>query len=164
VRKDPADLTAADVMAMAMRFLGRREHAQRELLTKLKQRKVDEDLALEAIAGLAEQNLQSDQRFAESHARQRVARGYGMARIRAELRNKGIDDAMIAETLAPFDDDWYELAQQWVARKHRGELDEPARARLYRGGMNRGFTHDQIMRGIDALRASLARDEENDQG
>jgi regulatory protein len=125
------------------------------LLTKLQRRQVEESLALAAIDELAEQNLQSDQRYAESHARQRVARAYGFTRIRAELRNKGIDDDLIAAALADYEDGWYALARDWVSRKHRGELDEKARARLYRGGMNRGFSHDQVMRAIDGLRDQL---------
>lgn len=150
---DPTDFSANDVMAMAMRLLGRREHARQELLRKLSQRGVPEALADSVIADLAEQNLQSESRYAEARARYRVSKGYGANRIRMELRGKGIEDALIVSALEPFDDDWYALAVEWAQRKHRGELDEKARARLYRGGMNRGFTHDQIMRAIDHLRS-----------
>jgi regulatory protein len=153
---DPTEFSESDVMAMAMRFLGRREHARQELLRKLTQRGVDEALAGRVIDDLAEQNLQSELRYAEAHARQRVGRGYGASRIRMELRGKGIDDALIGTVIEPFEEDWYTLALDWARRKHRGALDEKARARLYRGGMNRGFTHDQVMRAIDQLRSESA--------
>jgi len=152
---DATELSANDVMAMAMRYLGRREHARLELLRKLSQRGVDENLANAVIDDLAEQNLQSEERYAESHTRQRVSKCFGLNRIRMELRGKGIDDALVATVLEPYANDWYDLARDWATRKHRGELNEKARARLYRGGMNRGFTHDQIMRAIDHLRSEL---------
>lgn len=155
---DPTEFTANDVMAMAMRYLGRREHARQELMRKLAQRGVDQGLANAVVDDLAEQNLQSEERYAEARARQRVSKGYGANRIRMELRGKGIDDVLIANALAPFADDWHTLAREWASRKHRGDLDEKARARLYRGGMNRGFTHDQIMRAIDHLRTQARKE------
>ena len=137
---------------MALRYLGRREYAGQELVRKLQQLGVESETAEAVLEELQELGLQSDTRFAESFSRQRVMAGYGRARIRSELRHRGVNDALVSKALAPFDDDWYELAQAWASRKARGELDEKARARLYRGGMNRGFSHDQIMRAIDALR------------
>lgn len=137
---------------MALRYLGRREHSVTELEGKLRQRGVETDTLEDVMAFLLDHDLVSDERYAEAWARTRAQKGYGPARIRAELRRKGVSDALIAQCLEPFEDAWYDEAQRWVERKHRGELDEKARARLYRGGMNRGFTHDQVMRAIDALR------------
>ena len=137
---------------MALRYLGRREYAGQELVRKLQQRGVESDTAEVVLEELQQLGLQSDSRFAESFSRQRVMAGYGPARIRSELRHRGVNDTLVSEALAPFEDDWYELARDWVRRKVRGELDEKTRARIYRGGMNRGFSHDQIMRAIDAMR------------
>ncbi len=137
---------------MAVRYLGRREHSVAELESKLRQRGVENGALEETMAFLLEHDLVSDERYAEAWTRVRVQKGFGPARIRAELRRKGVSDALIAQSLEPFDDTWYDEALRWAERKHRGELDEKARARLYRGGMNRGFTHDQVMRAIDALR------------
>lgn len=149
---DATPPTAAEAQAMALRYLGRREYALAELARKLRQRGVDEATADAVVADLADQNLVSDTRYAETWARHRVQKGYGPARIRAELRQKGVSDAEAAAALEPFEEDWYGLAQAWAERRHRGALDQKARARLYRAGMNRGFTHDQVMRAIDALR------------
>lgn len=149
---DATSPTAADAQAMALRYLGRREYALEELRRKLIQRGVDGDTADIVVSELADQNLVSDERYAEAWARHRVMKGYGPARIRAELRQRGVGDALIAEALAPFDEEWHDLALAWARRKHRGDLDEKARARLYRAGTNRGFSHDQVMRAIDTLR------------
>ena len=94
----------------------------------------------------------SDARYAEARTRERVGKGYGPARIRAELRARGVSDSDSAAALAPFEDQWYDIARAWAERRHNGDLDEKARARLYRAGMNRGFSHDHVMRAIDHLR------------
>ncbi|MEE4173465.1 MAG: regulatory protein RecX [Xanthomonadales bacterium] len=138
---------------MALRYLGRREHSVAELEGKLRQRGVQGEALEEAMAFLLDHDLVSDERYAEAWARSRVQKGYGPARIRAELRRKGVSDALVAQALEPYDEAWYDEALRWAERKHRGALDEKARARLYRGGMNRGFSHDQVMRAIDALRS-----------
>jgi regulatory protein len=137
---------------MALRYLGRREHSVAELEGKLRQRGVESDTLEEVMAFLLDHDLVSDERYAEAWVRMRVQKGFGPARIRAELRRKGVSDALVAQSIEPYADAWYDQAFRWAERKHRGELDEKARARLYRGGMNRGFTHDQVMRAIDALR------------
>lgn len=137
---------------MAVRYLGRREHSVAELEGKLRQRGVEPETIEEVMTFLLDHDLVSDERYAEAWSRVRVQKGFGPARIRAELRRKGVSDALVAQVLEPYDSEWYDQAQRWAERKHRGDLDEKARARLYRGGMNRGFTHDQVMRAIDALR------------
>ncbi len=135
-----------------MRYLARREYTRQELFRKLVARKVDEVTADDAVASLAEEGLVSDERFAEVFTRHRVERLYGPLRIRMELGRKGVDSDLAAAALAPFDDGWHDRAAEWVNRNWRGELDQRERARLYRGGTRRGFTHDQVMRAIDSLR------------
>ncbi len=139
---------------MALRYLGRREYARLELQRKLEQRGVPEATAASVVEELTELNLVSDDRFAEAWVRVRVQKGYGPRRIRAELSQRGVPDAVAGAALEAYSDDWYALAAEWAGRKHRGDLDEKARARLYRSGTNRGFTHDHVMRAIDHLRRS----------
>lgn len=138
---------------MALRYLARREHSCLELTRKLEQQGVSGQIAGEVVETLAESNLVSDERFAEAVARHRVSSHYGPLRIRAELRQKGVNDQSIASALAPFNDGWHERAYEWVCRRQRGELDRKSEARLYRGGVQRGFSHDQVMRAIERLRA-----------
>jgi regulatory protein len=73
-----------------MNYLARREHSQEELRLKLSQRGFSERLINEVIGELRDENLQSDARFAEVFTRSRVAKGYGVYRIRQELRQRGI--------------------------------------------------------------------------
>lgn len=138
--------------AFAYRLLGRREYSVFELGQRLRQkwRSADgiEGLVEQLIEALAEENLVSDQRFTESFVRSRLQRHQGPLKIRAELRNKGLSDALVSAELANYSEQWPELAREWLARQHPGPLDFDARKKFYRRLANRGFTHEQAM---DAL-------------
>ena len=78
--------------AFAYRLLGRREYSVYELGQRLRQkwRSVEDidALADELVEALLEENLVSDERFAESFVRSRIQRCQGPLKIKAELRNK----------------------------------------------------------------------------
>jgi SOS response regulatory protein OraA/RecX len=84
----------SEIRRTAMDLLARREHSRRELKQKLKKRFRDDALIEEQLDTLAEENLQSDTRYAESFLRQRFNRGHGPVRIRQEMRQKGIPDSI----------------------------------------------------------------------
>ena len=146
--------TESEAREMALRYLARRDYSCLELSRKLGQRGVVEELADSVVQRLSEAGLVSDQRFAEIFTRTRVNNAYGPMRIRAELRQKGVSDPLIAAAMQPFEDTWHQSARDWVVRRHRGVLDRKAQARLYRGGTQRGFSHDHIMRAIEWLRSA----------
>jgi len=140
----PAD--AADIRRAAMDLLARREHSIRELRHKLRRRFGDTPLVDEALSALAEDNLQSDERYAASFVRQRAARGYGPVRIRQEMREKGLDKSAIALALEGAQMDWRALAVE-VSRKKFGETppgDAAERARRSRFLLYRGFDADDV--------------------
>jgi regulatory protein len=145
IREDkPPD--AADIRRAAMDLLARREHSNRELRHKLQRRFGDTPLIEEALARLAEENLQSDERYAGSYVRQRAARGYGPVRIRQEMRERGLDKPAIATALERAQLDWRELAAE-VSRKKFGETppgDASEQARRLRFLHYRGFDADDV--------------------
>lgn len=148
------EVTVADARAFAYRYLGQREHSCKELTDKLSRKGISTAVISEAVEELASEGLVSDQRFAEAFARSRISRLYGPFRIRAELANRGIDSDLAEQTLAPYTDDWIETASQWILKRSEpGQLDRNERARLYRSGTNRGFSHEHMMRAFDAIRA-----------
>jgi regulatory protein len=134
------------VRRAAMDLLARREHSSKELRQKLQRRFYDPALVEDVLARLAEENLQSDGRFAESYARQRAGRGYGPLRIRRELQERGVGDDAIALALEQVEPDWSRLAGE-VLRKKFGEPAAVAikeRARRARFMAYRGFTADHF--------------------
>ncbi len=143
----------AQARAIAYRYLGRREYGCRELALKLERRGVTSETAASVVDELEAEGLVSDTRFAEVFVRSKVARLFGPLKIRAQLRQRGIADSCIEAALCEYDDRWRELALTWIGKKAPETLDRNAKARLYRGGKSRGFTHDQIMRALDRFGA-----------
>jgi regulatory protein len=90
--------------------------------------------------------LLSNARYAESFIHSRFQRGQGPQKIRAELRERGVDDALIESGLDVYASHWQELLEQ-VRLKRFGPArpdDFRERSRQMRFLMHRGFTAEQI--------------------
>lgn len=109
--------TYRQIQDICLRLLARREHSQKELRDKLSLRGFEPDESARAIEELAEQGWQSDSRYAESYARQRIEKGYGPLRIGYELHRHGIDDIDLEAMVD-------ELAGNWFAVMKRVYLDK----------------------------------------
>ncbi|MGH8403211.1 MAG: regulatory protein RecX [Gammaproteobacteria bacterium] len=139
--RDPARIRAS-----ALRLLARREHSTQELTAKLLARGFELQPVAGVVAALAAQNLVSDTRFVEEFVAARLRRGAGPAKIREELRGRGLDTAQVKTGLAGHRDAWVVNAEQ-VRRKRFGAAlprNYPERARQARFLQQRGFTAEQI--------------------
>lgn len=132
----------------AIDLLARREHSGRELQRKLVQKGLARDEASQLIGALAERNLQSDQRFAASLVRRRIADGYGPLRIRMELQSHGIAAADGDAAVAAEAPDWPALAALAYQRKYRGPPPADAKERSKRAQFlaQRGFPIDLALK------------------
>lgn len=142
---------AAEIRRAAMNLLARREHSLGELRQKLR-RQFDDETMLEAqLQKLADERLQSDDRYAESFARLRALRGYGPARVRQEMRAKSISDTAVARALAAAVPDWSVLAQEVFCKKFGapGPVDLKEKARRARFMQYRGFSSDHYQHLLD---------------
>ena len=139
-------LNPTDVRLAAMNLLARREHSRRELRQKLLKRFSDAAVVEAQIDQLTLENLQSDERFAQSYVRMRAMRGYGPARIRQELRERGLRDDEIAEAFRSMEESWFDLALSAFVKKFGEQLesDIKARSRRDRFMQYRGFTREHI--------------------
>lgn len=144
-------LDESDLRDVALRYLARRDYGEAELARKLTQRGAQAGTAREVVAELAAEGLVDDERFAELFARQRVERHYGPLRIRAELRSRGVEDEVASGALEPYREHFEQAALDWLRQRRRGALDHGEKGRLYRSGMQRGFSHDHLMRALDRL-------------
>ena len=138
--KDAPD-TPAELKTRALRYLARREHSRLELERKLAPHAGSEAILQGVLGELEGRKLLSNHRFAESRAHV-LARKFGAARIRQDLKSKGISPE-IAARVAPADD--LERARTILARKYR----EPAhnrqeQAKRMRFLQSRGFSYDTI--------------------
>lgn len=140
------DTSRRDARHAAIRLLSRREHSADELKRKLKTKGFNPALIEQIIQELAQENLQSDERFAESYQRSRRGSGYGPARIQQELKQRGVSEDIIAAVVIADDSSWAELAKQVREKRFGLALPEsaPDRAKQMRFLQYRGFTGQQL--------------------
>ncbi|HAB03254.1 MAG TPA: recombination regulator RecX [Pseudomonas sp.] len=140
--------TPVAVRRTAMDLLARREHGRVELTRKLRQRGAPDELIEPALDRLAEEGLLSEARYLESFIRYRANAGYGPARIREELGQRGLDRADIAQALTESGLHWAALLRETWQRKFAGQYphDPKSRAQQTRFLAYRGFPMDLIGR------------------
>lgn len=130
-----------------MDLLARREYSRRELMERLHRKHPDEspEVLAEVIDGLAEDGLQSDERFAESYIRLRVSRGQGPRKIAWELLQRGIPDSQSGPLLEEFD--WPSLALEVLIKKfgYTEPQDLREKARMVRFLEQRGFDAQSVL-------------------
>ncbi len=134
----------------AMNLLAVREHSTQELRNKLLARGFADEEIASALQTLSLDGLLSDERFVESFIHFRMQRGSGPVKIRAELRQRGVRDALIRDYLDERDAVWMEQAEK-VRRKKFGPqipADYRERARQARFLQYRGFTSEQTRRAL----------------
>jgi regulatory protein len=135
--------TPEALKARALRHLVRREHSRAELARKLAPH-AESPAALDQVLDfLLEKKSQSDLRYAEERVRV-LSRKYGAARIRHDLRAKGIGDEIVGRVSS---DGELERARAILERKYRGPAASPEeRARRARFLQGRGFAAEVIRR------------------
>lgn len=103
-------------------------------------------LILEQLEILTAENLQSDERFVESFINGRKSSGKGPLRIRQELKQRKVSEALIEQFLIDDDDSWLSLAKDIYHRKfgRSAAKDYKEKSRRYRFMMYRGFSSDQL--------------------
>ena len=148
VEQDTVSFKPADIRFAAMNLLARREHSLGELRNKLRRRFPDEQQLETQLQKLVADKLQSDERFAESFARMRACRGYGPARVRQNMREKGLSDSDIATAIEAAELDWDALAAQVLHKKfgRSAPADLKEKAKRIRFMQYRGFAADHYQR------------------
>lgn len=139
----------------ASELLSRRDHSEKELLFKLRQKGFAEG-AEEAVEKLRDYGYVDDRRFAFSYSAElKELRHFGKRRIEQELFKKGIERSVISEVVSSLEFDENELAEL-ITRKYSKNLDTEKGVRKAINALVRaGYGYGEIK---DAL-AVLAEDE-----
>ncbi len=146
----------ARLLDRAMRILGMRDHSEQEfrrkltapVMTKTGPEPVDatEDDINNVVNWCYENRYLDDARFARQFIASRSRKGYGPARIRQELTQKGIDRETGEEAMRESDIDWIEIAREQAQRKYGDPL--PAvfaeKVKVQRFLLYRGFLMEDI--------------------
>ena len=138
--------------ACGLRLLVRREHSERELRFKLERREFETAVIDEVVTRLVEDGYLSDARFAEVFVRSRYERGTGPLKIRAELRERGVDEGLVEEAFRELVADWFDAARQQRERRFgtAPPQDFRERARQMRFLQQRGFSGEQARAALEA--------------
>jgi regulatory protein len=135
--------TPGELKARALRYLVRREHSRAELARKLAPRAPSPEALGKLLDELVSKKQLSDERYASERART-LSRKFGQARIRHDLRSKGVADPIIDRVSV---DGEIERARQVLERKYRQPpTTREERARRGRFLQGRGFSMDVISR------------------
>lgn len=143
-----ADSSAADeIEAFALRLLARREHTRRELQHKLLAKGFERHAVDAVILGLVEAGALDESRFVEVYVAERIRKGFGPLRIRAELRERGIPDDLVDAGLDG-DMDWEADLQELHDRRFGdgAPRDRDEYAKRGRFLQQRGFPAEMIRR------------------
>lgn len=130
----------------ALGLLARREYSRGELFERLSRRSDNVALIEQVLDALAEQGLQSDERFAENFVRYRIEQGKGPIKIRQDLRQKHVSDELVSLHLDQDKEFWADRAEQLYLRKYgetalNGDKDFAKRLRFM---VSRGFSAQLI--------------------
>lgn len=133
--------TPQAIRRSAMDLLARREHSRTELSRKLRQRGAPPSLMEIELDKLEDDGLLSDERFCEAYVHARSQRGYGPARLREELRQRGVAERLIEAILSDSAYDWHTLASHAFNKRFpEGRAQEASeRAKQLRFMQYRGF-------------------------
>jgi regulatory protein len=139
--------TPEQLRARALRHLVRREHSRAELARKLGPHAASAAALEQVLDLLLSKRQQSDERYAEERSRV-LSRKYGAARIRHDLRAKGIAEDILRSVSAAGE---LERARAILERKYRSAATTPQeRARRARFLQGRGFSTEVIVRLLPA--------------
>lgn len=105
-----------------------------------------DDLIIDQIDILADEDLQSDQRFAESFVRSRINKGQGPLRIKRELTARGVSSQIVSMSIEGAGTDWTRVIMELSNRKYGDSKvqDDREKAKRIRFFQYRGFNYEHI--------------------
>ncbi|SBK86889.1 Regulatory protein RecX [Klebsiella pneumoniae] len=146
----------ARLLDRAIRILAMRDHSEQELRRKLvapvmskngpEALDVTPDELEQVVAWCIENRYLDDNRFVGQFIASRSRKGYGPARIRQELSQKGIARQAVEQAMRECDIDWVSLAREQAQRKYGEPL--PAafteKVKVQRFLLYRGYLMEDI--------------------
>ncbi len=145
-----ASFSQSSLKGRALRLLSRREHSRAELMEKLKRFEDEPGSLARALDELQAKGFIDEQRVIDSVLHQRAAK-LGVARIRRELHDKGLDRDAVAQALAGLQASELERAiEVWRRKFSAVPVDATGAARQMRFLAARGFATEVIRRVVKA--------------
>lgn len=153
----------ARLLDRAIRILAMRDHSEQELRRKLVAPVMSKNgpEALDAtpdeleqvVAWCIENRYLDDNRFVGQFIASRSRKGYGPARIRQELSQKGIARQVVDQAMRECDIDWVSLAVEQAQRKYGEPLPSAftEKVKVQRFLLYRGYLMEDIQKSGEIL-------------
>ncbi len=139
-----ASVKSSSAKAAAANMIGSRALSKRELTRRLILKGNDESDAQAAADWLEDIGAVDDAGYAAALARHYGGKGYGPARVREELRRRGVDRSLWDGALEEMPEA-AEILDGLIRKKCRGELSDPKeKKRVSDGLLRRGFAWSDI--------------------
>ena len=132
------------VRAEAANIIGGRPLSKRELTRRLVRKGADAEDAGAAADWLEDIGAVNDREYAALLVRHYAGKGYGRARIREEMRRRGVDRELWDEALEELPDQT-ETLDRLIQKKCRGDLSDRREVRrVSESLMRRGFSWSEV--------------------
>lgn len=135
-------------LSYVVNLLARREYSEFEIRNKMQEKPFSEESIEKVLSHCQQKNWQSDRRFAENYINARAQRGYGVNRIKQELRQlKGVSSDIIEETLAESTVDWEEIALYALKKKFPNYMEKQtpkSRQKIWQYMLSHGFYNEEF--------------------
>ena len=152
-------MTAEETRKKALSLLERRDYGSEELCAKRVEKGAEPDEARAAVRYMVRVGFIDDERYAAMVVRHYAAKGYGVGRVREELRRRKLDrelwDAALAELPEPD-----ETVDALLRAKLRGKAAD--RDTIRKAGaalVRRGFTWEAVKAATDRYLAEMEFEE-----
>lgn len=146
----------ARLLDRAIRILAMRDHSEQELRRKLAAPVMSKNgpealnVTPEEVDNVVEWCIENryldDERFVRQFIASRSRKGYGPARVRQELKQKGISRETIEAAMRECEIDWAQLAKEQAQRKYGEPLPTvfAEKVRIQRFLLYRGYLMEDI--------------------
>ena len=143
-----------EALNRAVGLLAVRARSRQEIQRRLLERGYLPDTVELVLFKLEKEDLQDDATFAQAWAENRAARGMGKARLRQELRMKGVESDVADSALESLDDGDIARQAQTLAekllRRLNDEAPQDARRKALGAMQRRGYSYGEASKALQA--------------
>ena len=145
----------SNIKAKAAELVSKKAMSRRELERKLRERGASPEEIDEAVGLLENMGALNDGDYAAALARQYAARGYGPAKIRSKLYEKGVPRDLWEDAMRDLPDNAGQI-DAYLRRKLPGvTLDEREKRRLTASLLRKGFSWEDVKAGWNRVGEEL---------
>lgn len=145
----------SNIKAKAAELVSRKAMSRRSLERKLREKGGTEEEIAEAVELLEGMGALNDADYAATLARQCAAKGYGPAKIRSKLYEKGVPRELWEEAMRDLPDDGGQI-DAYLRRKLAGTMpDADEKRRLTASLLRKGFSWEDVKAGWNRVGQEL---------